>query len=163
MSKSKKERIQLYAVSALSLVLAVMAYFRFFRKPVNPIAAGHQGTEVAVVECEIPALPAWLASSASVTTIGPASYKPLERDLFAPHYPPPKPKRESNPDDRVAALPGRLRLSAVMEGAKASIAAINGQLLRAGDKIEGYTVSAIHPRQVILKNGHDRLTLIIGE
>lgn len=96
--------------------------------------------------------------------------RPLQRDLFAldaTHYQ----RVEVGEDDtvRVAKSPqesvddqavvrmvreaaGRLTLQSIIQGARPR-AMINGQLLAVGQKIEGFTVSQIEQRHVILTRG----------
>ena len=171
MGKSaQKEQIKLYIVVALSVVAAVMAYFRFVHT--SRLSAPRTENAPAADLYEMPELPGWMSSNSPPMAVDRLPYTPPRRDIFAPiaetptkaeapaeaEAPPAPRSRDASPRE-----PARPRLSGIMRGAKEPQAIIDGKIVHAGEKVGVYTVSAISQSGVILTSATDRLILSVGK
>ena len=162
--KAQSDQIKFYAVIVLSVAAAAMAYFRFVgeSRPSAPLTASAPATDLY----EIPELPGWMSSSPSPVPADALPYKSPQRDIFAPvAEAPPEieapPKTEAR--DAAPRAQARPRLSGILQGAKGSQAIIDGKIVRTGERVGEYTVSAISPRGVTLSSPTGRLILKVGE
>ena len=164
--QSQSEQIKFYVVIVLSIVAAVMAYFRFTDKP-RPDAARADSPPAAALY-DIPELPGWISSNAPLmtvdslppVTVDSLPYTPPRRDIFAPVAETPPKTAAHHEKTRVPIAP---RLSGIMQGVQGSQAIIDGKIVRVGGSVGEYTVSEISPRAVILTSPTDRLVLTVGE
>lgn len=160
MGNMSKQRIELIAVIALAVVAAVIAYFRFVRKPASQPPSGIPGA-VEASGHEIPELPDWLLGADSADFRQRPPYARPARDLFAPveetsvHQPEPTPTPSSIDVPPV--------LTAVMRGAQGTLAVISDKVVGVGDKIGKYTVVEIGRQHAVLLSGDTRSLLQLGE
>ena len=159
MATASKQQIELYAVIALGIVAAILAYFRFMHKP-DPGVSSSGGEATAAPAYEIPALPAWLKGGSPTASVARPEYVPPSRDLFAPveEAPPPTvvPPREVKPRPQADRVPV---LSGTMKGARGAFAIINGSVVGIGDKVGKYVVTDIQRDTAVLQLGDARLVL----
>ena len=154
--KTSKETVKLVVVIALSVVAAVMAYFRFIRKPADSTPP-EPDTAAGVLVLAIPDLPDWLVGGVVLDIADSTPYRPPIRDLFAPVI-------ETN---TVIAPPRQdyaPRLTGIIQGgAPNALAVIDGRIVRAGQQFGKYTVLEIRPHAVVLQDGDTRTVLPMGK
>ena len=164
MPSETSERIKLYAVIALAIVAAAVAYFRFLHetgpKVPSPPAPGPDSRAPAVtLDLELPEIDASLLED---RRLGEKTADALPstgiRDLFSRLTVSQKPAPREIV--RKAEIPrASLKLKGTILGGKKPIAIINGQLLGTGDKIGGYEVLGIGKNEVLLRAGDEVLAL----
>ena len=157
--KGQSERIKIYVVVALSIVAAVLAYFRFFAQPRPPAPTPEADPAEALYT--IPDLSNGLKNYPSLGADGPRRYKPPSRDIFAP-VEAAAPPESANPPGKHRE-PEHPRLSSIMESMGRRRAIIDGKLVSEGERVGAYTVSSIGQRQVTLTSPGAQLTLTMGE
>lgn len=152
------QRIKIYLVVGLALVLVSLAYFRFFHKKPKPGKATAVATAPAaqfeVPQPEIVNRKNTIRREAVVREAG----RVVIRDIFAPLRSLPRAsrlpaKRESS--DRVSSL----QLRGVIIGGNNSIAIINDKLVRKGERVGDYKVVRIRKKEVLLKSANESLRL----
>lgn len=159
MSKHKNEKIKIYLVTVLTLVLVVLGYFRFIHKDstvvanIEPDTKLDAGLDVPQVKIRNPAPNAqpYLASAKE-------PMHPLIRDIFAPVKP--LPQRTHQFVEQKSSKPTLpLTLRGTIVGGGKPIAIINDQVLRTGDQIGGFKVVKIGKTEVLLRSANDQLEL----
>jgi hypothetical protein len=173
MPQTKDEKVKLYAVIALAVVAAFIAYSRFGPKR-GGASKSEAKTRAAGSSFIIPKLPVWLADFNSPLQVERAPYAPPSRDLFSPaaseggkaEAPTAAPEEADKPEPKdevaVQAEPALPRLSAVMMGSGGALAVIDGEILRVGHTIGAYTIEEIKRKHVILRDGKQRIMLKVG-
>jgi hypothetical protein len=154
MDKTNKKQVEFYAVVALVIVAAIVAYFRFFRRPTG---APRVDSDDAIAEStlEIPELPGWVADGAVVASQERPAYTPPPRDLFARAIV--KETSSGEPDPVRRSPDGLPVLTGTMQGKGGRVLAIvNGQIIGVGGKVDGYTVTRIKEGEVVLERGDKR-------
>ena len=158
MPANKSESIKIYIVIGLSLVCAIVGYYRFLHRK-----AEHAGEPVASVAT---------AAEHNVSDVEPKIQKalrkgklpldeplrPIPRDIFAPLKSPKKAEIQAVAQSQQKPLPSfDLRGTIVSSGKP--IAIINDQLVRAGEWIAGFKVVKISKTGVLLDSGKKRIVL----
>ncbi len=156
------DRIKIYLVVGLALVLAALVYRYLHAK------ASHKGSvsppSATTPVSDIPELPALDTESLQKTQLAQAKDKGPRRvflrDIFAPLRPlakmTPQPTRKNRPSPQKVSS---LKLKGVIVGGRNPVAIINGKLLRKGERIEGYEVIRIEEKEVFLKSGNRTVKL----
>ena len=156
------ERIKIYIVIGLSVVLVTMAYFRFFHKKPKPSRSVAPAT-VTAPETQFELLQpeeVSLKNTQPRDSVVRESKRAVIRDIFAPLKSLPRASRLAK-KGASSNRGGSLRLKGVIIGGKHPIAIINDKLVRKGERIGDYTVVRVEKKQVYLRsaNRNIRLTL----
>lgn len=156
MGNMSKKQVEVIAVVALALVAMVMAYVRFGRKPAGKPSSRAPAPEAAS-SYEIPALPDWLEDESSTALPDSPAYAPPSRDLFAPAD---KKARNVHEAQLKSHSPdGQPVLTGTIRSARGALAIINGRVVGAGEKIDGYTVLEIRDDEVVLLHEGRRIVV----
>jgi hypothetical protein len=170
---TKDERTKVYIIVALGVVFCLVGYFRFFygssdgtvgatQVAAPSAAAAHATAASAASPAAAPSL-APLTVPAINLPQAPHVKEPMRqamvgeavRDVFEPGKS--VQRKESKPKVAAEAAPAQvqLTLSGMVYSSRNPVAIINGQFLRPGDRIGGYRVASIGPKEVYMK-GDDR-------
>jgi len=158
MSSSRSEHKKILLVIMLSIVMVIVAYFRFFHKKPGASdrhASRGPGLNLTLSNVEMPTRPRVKDTPAR------EAEPPGEavRDIFSP---PEKPKQKSRGAARQreakATVPS-LTLKGTILGGERPIAIINDRFLRTGDEIGAYTIVRIGKTEVLLHSGGRELLL----
>lgn len=154
-----RERTKLFIVIGLSVVFFATGYFRllqgkiaFFKQPESGIAIPAM-TEVPAVDLK------GLRPAGEPPPMASAEPRRVLRDIFVPvRTPAAEIARAAAAVVPLKPLPS-LHLAGTIVGGKRSLAIINGQFLRKGEKVAGFEVVSITRDQVIL-SGEGRKVLL---
>jgi hypothetical protein len=159
MSKKKNEKIKIYVVTVLTLVLAALGYFRFLHKESTVVANIKPGTElpagpdVPQVKIRDPA-----PDVRPYPTPEKETGRAFIRDIFAPLKP--LLKKARRPTEQKSSKPApALKLKGTIVGGGDSIAIINDQFIRKGDQIGEFSVVKIGKKEVLLRSANDQVVL----
>ena len=160
MPKMTVDQIKKYIVIGLSLVMAVVGYFRLIHGKTQP------------EEIVIPSLSDLTTSEVEMQIVEPVTWqqedwhsrlvaepmRPLQRDIFLPAKP-----LKSVKVKPVAKIPQKpapkLKLRGTVVGGDEPIAIIDNQFIRTNESIVGYKVIWIGPKMVVLHSGEKKLIL----
>ena len=137
------------------------------QKTSSPVAEGNRGrgegiqrkkNQVSLIVLMVCLLNCWIILEA-VASSG-------QRDPFAF---PPGVKKGEGLQKKVGADPGKagqesapgFRVTTILVSGRTKVAAINGVLMKKGDKLDGYQILEIEDKQVILSRGKEKLVLKI--
>ena len=158
MAEKKPERVKIYLIIGLSIVLLVVVYFRFFHKKTThaavPVPYKASVARLAVPQVDLPL---------SQKGEGPkrearAQARALPRDIFEPAKAPPQ--RETQPRPQEPARPTMsLELKGTIIGGENAIAVINDRFVHTGDKIGEYQVVTISKEEVVLTSDTHNMVL----
>ncbi len=160
MPKMTVDQIKKYIVIGLSLVLAIVGYFRLIHSKIqseeiiNPSLSDSSAPEVEmqIVEPVTWQQKDWHARLAA------EPMRPLRRDIFFPAKP-----LKSLKVRPVAKMPQKpapkLKLRGTVVGGDEPIAIIDDQFIRTNEWIAGYKVIWIGPKMVVLHSGEKKLIL----
>jgi hypothetical protein len=160
------DRIRIYLVVGLALVLAALVYRHFKAKPSGNAALSPPSVSKGLGEiADLPPL-----NTESLQKIQQARAKVKEprrdfvRDIFAPMRPLKKAEQRitMKGQPRVRSAPS-LKLKGVIVGGGNSVAIINGKLLRLGESIDGYQVVRIEEKEVFLRSGNRTFRLELAK
>jgi len=155
----KTDRQRVVVLAAMIVIAALIAYFRFGRKPSKVTATTPPAETVAQVgTTDIDGL---LARAERSNPKKPEKYPALKRNLFVPGG------RLAGLGDSADAVPISdagipLRVSSIMVGAGGSLATINGALLSEGQSVGGYSIDKITREFVHLRRGSRTFILTPG-
>ena len=149
MSEKKPERVKICLIIALSIVLLVVVYFRFFHKKTThaavPVQYKASIAPMAVPQVELPSS----QKDEGPKREGRAQARALPRDIFEPAKAPPQ--RETEPRPQEPARPTMaLTLKGTITGGENPIAVINDKFVYTGDRIGDYEVLTIGNDEVVL-------------
>jgi hypothetical protein len=160
MPKMTVDQIKKYIVIGLSLVLALVGYFRLIHgktQPediVNPSLSDSSAPEFKMQIVEPVTWPQedWHARLAA------EPIRPLKKDIFFPAKPLKRAKVKSAANIPQKPAP-KLKLRGTVVGGDEPIAIIDDQFIRTNDSIAGYKVIWIGPKMVVLDSGEKKLIL----
>jgi hypothetical protein len=157
MAEAKNDRIKIYLVIVLSMILAASGYFRLIRPKMK-------GTARATSSAPVPIPPIPKEPEEKEPQGGskrPSLFiEPISsiRDVFAePAVPENVEKEKKEEEEKPKPPPTQLRGTIV--GGEHPIAIINGRFLRIGDWIDDYQVMQIEKDQVRLNSGKNDIVL----
>lgn len=169
MTKTGNEKTKIYAVIALLFVAAIIAYFRFGHKLRQP-EGKRDVSNTEQSGFTIPELPPWLSDLDTPLTTTRAPYTKPSRDIFAPERETPSTDGATRDSAATAQKTHEAKedqanpqLSAIMMGASGGLAVIDGEVLRIGETVKGYTVAEIRKNSVLLRKGEVTFVLNIGD
>jgi hypothetical protein len=156
------DRIKIYLVVGLAMVLAALVYRHLKAKPSGnaplspPIVTSGLAELVDLAPLDMGSLPKTQVARAKVKE----PRRDFLRDVFAPMLTLEKAEQRITPkgEPRVQKAPG-LKLKGVIVGGGNSVAIINGKLLRLGERIDGYQVIRIEEKEVFLRSGNSTFKL----
>lgn len=160
MPKMTVDQIKKYIVIGLSLLLAIVGFFRLIHSKtqseeiINPSLSGSSAPEVEmqIVEPVTWQQKDWHAQLAA------EPLRPISRDIFFPAKP-----LKSLKVRPVAKMPQKpapkLKLRGTVVGGDEPIAIIDDQFIRTNESIAGYKVIWIGPKMVVLHSGEKKLIL----
>jgi len=159
MAEKKPERVKIYLIVALSIVLLVVVYFRFFHKKTThaavPVRYKASIAPLAVPQVQLPSSQKDEGSEKE----GRAQARALPRDIFEPAKAPP-PKKEPQLHAQKPTRPTMsLTLKGTITGGENPIAVINDKFVYAGDRIGDYEVITIGKDEVVLSSGAHNMVL----
>ena len=166
MKGRSSDRIKIYLVVGLGLVLAALVYRHLKAKP-SPNASVSPANTPALL-AEVPELP--LLDTGSLAETQPVKSKVKEprrtsvRDIFAPMRPWKKTARKPTRKGQSRAQKAPpFKLKGVIMGGGNSVAIINGKLLRLGERIDGYQLVRIEEKEVFLRSGNRTVKLKLAK
>ena len=160
------ERIRIYLVVGLALVLAALVYRHFKAKTSGNAALSPPSVTKGLAE--VADLPPLDTGSLQKTQQGSAKVKELRRDSLRDIFAPMRPLKKAQHritmkgQSRVHQAPS-LKLKGVIVGGGNSVAIINGKLLRLGESIDGYQVVRIEEKEVFLRSGNRTFKLELAK
>jgi hypothetical protein len=158
MQKNPGERVRIYLVVGLALILVALAYFRFFHKKPGrkqvPVPAVASTAYSDAPEIDI----GQLQTTSNAKAIVQEPRRAFIRDIFAPLISVPgavlHPIAQGSPKQLSS-----FKLRGVIVGGGGAIAMINDQLLRTGEWIGEYQVVRIEKKAVFLASDSERIEL----
>lgn len=158
MQKNPGERVRIYLVVGLALILVALAYFRFFHKK----PGRKQGPVPAVASTAYSDAPeidiGQIQTTGRVKSTIQEPRRAFIRDIFAPLIS--VPGAVLHPiEQRSSKQLSSFKLRGVIVGGGGAIAMINDQLLRTGEWIGEYQVVRIEKKAVLLASDNERIEL----
>lgn len=160
------DRIRIYLVVGLALVLAALVYRHFKAKPSRTAALSPVGNTSGIAG--IADLPPLIPEGLQKAQHRSAKVKELRRDSLRDIFAPMRPLKKTahriimKGQPRVSKAPS-LKLKGVILGGGNPVAIINGKLLRLGESIDGYQVVRIEAKEVFLKSGNSTFRLELAK
>ena len=158
MAGTKADKIKIYMVIALSMVLIINGYFRFFHgkgsgpKDGTPSGLTPVQFEIPKISPEIPPDP---------QTPGSVNLEPVQalmRDIFSPLNATPAGEMKTR-KKKDSAPPPAMRLKGIVVGGENPVALIDDRFVRKGDWIGEYRVVRIEKKAVLLDSGERKILL----
>ena len=160
------DRIKIYLVVGLAMVLAALVYRHLKAKPSgSPSPAPPSVTSgLAQVTDLAPPVMGSLPKSQPAKAKGKEPRRDSLRDIFAPVRPLYQVGQRITlkGESRVQKAPG-LKLKGVIVGGNNPVAIINGKFLRLGERIDGYQVVRIEENKVFLRSGNSTFKLELAK
>jgi len=161
MPRKNTERIKIYVVIGLSLVLGMVGYFRFFYKKAEADVKFIKQVEVPS-KIDLSSVQQIIQGRKQLSKeLSIESFQPISRDIFAPLTTPERAnvsKRQSMNKENQKPLPS-LRLKGTIVGGERPIAIVNDTFLRTGDEIAGFKVVWIGTKAIEMEAGERKLAL----
>ena len=159
MSEKKVERIKIYFIIGLSIVLVVIVYIRFFHKKATHAAVPSRDqaslARLAVPQVQLPNLQEGKRSEMARHE----SRRSIPRDIFEPiKAPPPKKETQRQPEKPLRPAVS-LKLKGTITGGENAMAVINDKFVYPGDSIGEYQVVTIGEDEVILTSDTHQMVL----
>jgi len=158
-AEKKSERVKIYLIIALSIVLIVVVYFRFFHKKTTHAAVPERyKTQVArlvVPQVQLPNVQTAKQPEGAV----PESNRVMTRDIFKPLKAPPPKKDIQQAKQKPSKPTVCLKLKGTIVGGEKPIAVINDQFVHTGDWIAEYQVVRIAKDEVFLSSDAHQIIL----
>jgi hypothetical protein len=156
------EKIKIYLVIALSIIFVISFYFRFIQANTNESKLSVH-PQIPSARLNIPKIdPVLLRDTQDQNVKISDESQTVLRDIFSPVHTPSRAaeKKDLPQSEPVAPTPlPSFRLKGTIVGPKGSIAIIDNQFLRSGDRIGRYRVAKIGKKNVLLDSG-DRTILL---
>ena len=161
MAAKKSERIKVYVVLGLALVMVVNVYFRFIHPRLGspgPVRTASAATTVPITVPKV-AVEEPTGSPPGQVPSSPPSEGGV-RDLFAPlvSLPKPEPPKPAPPPPKP---PPSFKLKGTIFGGEKAIAVIDDQYVRVGQSLGEYKVVQIGKKEVVMQSEDKKITLEI--
>ena len=159
MPKMTVDQIKKYVVIGLSMVLAVVVYFRLIHGKIQPeeIEPSFSDSTTPEIEMQIVEPVTWQQKDWHAR-LAAEPMRPLKRDIFLPAKPLKSVKLRSAAKIPQKPVP-KLKLRGTVVGGHDPIAIIDDQFIRTNESIAGYKVIWIGPKMVVLDSGERKLIL----
>jgi type II secretory pathway component PulC len=160
MPKMTVDQIKKYIVIGLSMVLAIVGYFRLIHGKTQPeeiINPSHSDSSAPGFEMQIAEPVTWQQEDWHAR-LAAEPMRPLRRDIFLPA----KPLKgvKVKPVAKMPQKPApKLKLRGTVVGGDEPIAIIDDKFIRTNELIAGYKVIWIGPKMVVLHSGEKKLIL----
>jgi len=159
MSEKKPERVKIYLIIVLSIVLIVVVYFRFFHKKTThaavPARYKAQVARLVVPQVQLPNVQT--AKQPEMSAL--ESHRAMTRDIFKPLKAPPLKKEVQQVKQKPSKPTVSLKLKGTIVGGEKPIAVINDQFVHTGDWIAEYQVVRIAKDGVFLSSDAHQMVL----
>jgi len=146
----KNERAKVYLILALGVIFCLVGYFRFFYRTSNQTTGA---SPVIAPTAEALVVPAISVPSQGTNVQEPAAQEMVRdtvRDIFAPGRSVEPREDTSRGQAEAAPHQQQLTLSGMIYSVRNPVAIINGQFLHTGDRIGGYKIVRIGPKEVCM-------------
>jgi hypothetical protein len=154
------DQIKKYIVIGLSLVLAIVGYFRLIHgrsQPEEIINPSLSDSTASEFETQIVAPVTWQQEDWHAR-LAAEPMRPMKRDIFLPAKP--LKSLKVKPVAKIPQKPApKLKLRGTVVGGDEPIAIIDDQFIRTHESIAGYKVAWIGPKMVVLDNGEQKMVL----
>lgn len=161
MAEKKSERVKIYLIVALSIVLLVVVYFRFLHKKKThaavPARYKAQVARLVVPQVQLPNAPRAKHPEGAV----PESKLAMIRDIFKPLKTPPPKKDIQQAKQKPSKPTVPLKLKGTILGGDKPIAVINDRFVHTGDWIADYQVVSIAKDEVLLTSQAHQMVLTV--
>ena len=159
MPKMTVDQIKKYIVIGLSLVLAIVGYFRLIHGKTQPEAIDQSFSDSPPPEFELQLVePVTWQQEDWHARLAAEPMRPLKRDIFLPDKPLKSVKMK--PVAKIPQKPApKLKLRGTVVGGDKPIAIIDDQFIRMNELIDGYKVIWIGPKMVVLDSGEKKMIL----
>ena len=159
MAEKRTGQPKIYLVVGLSIVLVVVAYFRFFHKKATHAPAPAR-SKAGLARLDVPQIQ---IPNPYKTQLGKLlvkeSARSVTRDIFKPLKAALQ-KGEAQTREQQPSKPTvSLKLKGTIVGGEKAIAVINDQFVRTGDWIGEYKVVKIGKKDVLLDSGNEKIKL----
>jgi hypothetical protein len=159
MSEKKPERVKIYLIIILSMVLIVVVYFRFFHKKTTHAAVPAR-YKAGVARLVVPQVQLPNVQTAKQPEMSaPESNRAMTRDIFKPLKAPPLKKDVQQLKQKPSKPTVSLKLKGTILGGEKPIAVINDQFVHTGDWIAEYQVVRIAKDEVVLSSDAHQMVL----
>jgi len=160
----ESERVKIYIVIGLALVLVTLGYFRFaHKKPKRSPNAAPSSATTPVTQFKFSQPEkANLKNTQRRESVVRESTRAVIRDIFAPLKSLPRASRLST-KGASSNRGSSLQLKGVIVGGKNPIAIINDKLVRTGERIGDYTVVRVEKKEVFLRSSYKNIRLKLQE
>ncbi len=161
MQKEKHQRTKVYLIIALGIIFCLVGYFRFFYRGSGVPAGAPTDTAALRDTAAAPALPRVTPVSLPAPGISipeavrDQAPRDLVRDIFEPAKSAQQNENKSATSADAAPKAPQLTLSGMVYSVNGSVAIVNNQFLRVGDRIGEYKLVRIAPKEVYMR-GEDR-------
>lgn len=159
------DRIKIYLVVGLGLVLAALAYRYVKTKAAQ--TGNLAPTAATATFADIPDLSLLNKESLQTSRLAKANVRESRRDsvrdVFAPLRSLPRGKSGPVKGRGTSRKTTSLKLRGVIVGGNNSIAIINDKFVRIGERIDGYKVVRIEEKEVFLRSGNKTLKLELAK
>jgi hypothetical protein len=156
----KSERIKMYVVAGLAVVMVGNVYFRF----IHPKLSSPEGVRTASAATSVPiTIPQVTIEEPSGNLAQGPSSPPFEgsvRDLFAPLVALPKPE-PPKPAPQPPKPPPAFKLKGTIFGGEKAIAVIDDHYVRIGQSLGEFKVVRIGKKEVVIESEDRQITLEI--
>ena len=158
MGGSKSKKIKLQIVIALSVVFAVMAYFRFVHSKMADVS-GQRPSNTAIPQAQIPHVDIEsLKNPIRPDSLAEGALGIVFRDIFLPPNLPVLALEKPEEPDLKENGPGMI-LTGTITGGSRAMAIINDQFLQVGDLIGEFCVISIEKNRVVVASGNETISL----
>lgn len=163
MGGKKNTKLKLYLFISLSMVLIISFYFRFLHGR-ETVKMENTRPDTSIQELFVPKIDHDTEEDTkSLSTIIEDELQTIMRDIFRPPVTKPQPTetKEVLTEQPVPTREPLMTLKGTVVGKRSSIAIIDNEFLRVGDRINEYTVEYIGKKKVILDSRGRKLRLEI--
>ena len=160
MSKITPDQIKKRIVISLSVIMAIVGYFRLIQgntQPVELLNSSLSDSTVPKVEMQI-VEPMTIQQDDWHARLAAEPIRPLRRDIFLPAKSMKSVKMKSAANIQQEPLP-KLMLRGTVVGEDEPIAMIDDQFIRKNESIAGYKVISIGEKKVVLHSGEKEMIL----
>ena len=158
MAEKKSDRIKIYIIIGLAVVLVISGYFRLIHAKTKR-SVTTPAPQPSLARINIPKI---LTKLQQVKPSEPDRLDVLPsliRDIFAEPVRPAQPAPEENQMEKIPEPPPPMTLKGTIVGGKRPIAIINDRFVRMGDRIGDYQVVEIDKDTVKLSSGNNEIVL----
>lgn len=155
---SNSGKIKMHIVIALSVVFAVVAYFRFVHSKMTGFS-GQRSSNTAIPQAQIPHVDIEsLKNPIRPNSLAKGALGIVFRDIFSPPNLPALALEKPEEPEQEENGPGMI-LTGTITGGNRAMAIINDQFLQVGDLIGEFRVISIEKNRVVVASGNEKISL----